>query len=131
MPRFGAEEAGDLARDGVLLDARIRRNYLGVEPEGHGPRKGHIPGARSAPAHDALTDEGEFAPAETLAEHFRGLGAVPGTPVGVYCGAGMSAAHSVLALASIGIEASMYPGSWSAWVSDPSRPVAKGHAPGG
>jgi thiosulfate/3-mercaptopyruvate sulfurtransferase len=49
--------------------------------------------------------------------------------VGVYCGAGMSAAHTVLALAAIGIDAAMYPGSWSAWVSDPTRPVVSGADP--
>jgi thiosulfate/3-mercaptopyruvate sulfurtransferase len=42
----------------------------------------------------------------------------------------MSAAHSVLALAAIGVEAAMYPGSWSQWAANPSRPVARGGLPG-
>ncbi|HRC13520.1 MAG TPA: sulfurtransferase, partial [Dermatophilaceae bacterium] len=38
----------------------------------------------------------------------------------------VSAAQAVLALASLGIPAALYPGSWSAWCNDPLRPVAIG-----
>jgi thiosulfate/3-mercaptopyruvate sulfurtransferase len=129
MPEFGADEAAEYVARGVLLDARIRPNYIGGAEHGGDPARGHIPGARSAPAPDNLTDPGPFTDAATLREMYAGLGVVPGRPVGVYCGAGMSACHTVLALASIGIEAAMYPGSWSQWVSDPSRPVRRGPHP--
>ena len=92
--------------------------------------RGHIPGARSAPAHDNLTDPGPFTDNATLREMYRALGADGTRPVGVYCGAGMSAAVTVLALAAIGIEAAMYVGSWSAWVGEPGRPVTMGADPG-
>ena len=61
---------------------------------------------------------------------YRALGADGTRQVGVYCGAGMSAAVTVLALAAIGIEAAMYVGSWSAWVGEPERSVAIGADPG-
>jgi thiosulfate/3-mercaptopyruvate sulfurtransferase len=130
MPVLDADGAAAIARSGVLLDSRIRPNYIGatVTP-GQAPR-GHIPGALSAPAADNLTEAGPFAEAETLRHLYAALGADGSRPIGVYCGAGISAAHDVLALASLGIEAAMYPGSWSAWSADPARPVVVGGLPG-
>lgn len=129
MPEFDADTAQDFAHNGVLLDARIRPNYIGgPSPEGAPPR-GHIPGALSAPAPDNVTDYGNFADSDVLTELYAALGVDGQKPVGVYCGAGMSAAHSVLALAAIGIEAAMYPGSWSQWANQPGRPVARGGRP--
>ncbi|MCA0941889.1 hypothetical protein LCM28_18590 [Salipiger pacificus] len=129
MPELDAEGALALASEGVLLDARIRPNYIGGPQEGGDPKRGHIPGALSAPAPDNFTDEGPLTNGATLAEMYRGLGATGERPVGVYCGAGMSAAVTVLALASIGVEAAMYPGSWSQYVGDPGRPVTRGPFP--
>ncbi len=87
---------------------------------------GHIPGAVSAPTSENVTAEGTFRPAAELAARFRGLGAAPGGPVGAYCGSGVTAAHEVLALELAGLPAALYLGSWSNWVTDPSRPVATG-----
>jgi thiosulfate/3-mercaptopyruvate sulfurtransferase len=130
MPEIGADEALALAKTAVLLDARIRPNYIGGTVDAGQPPRGHIPGGRSAPAPDNVTDYGNFTESATLREMYRALGADGSCPVGVYCGAGMSAAHTVLALAAIGIDAAMYVGSWSAWVSDTDRPVAIGADPG-
>ncbi|MEO3474709.1 rhodanese-like domain-containing protein [Roseomonas sp. CAU 1739] len=130
MPVLDADGAAAMARDGVLLDTRIRGNYIGgtVVP-GQAPR-GHIPGSISAPAADALTEAGAFLDAETLRHLFAALGADGARPLGVTCGAGISAAHGVAALASIGVTAAMFPGSWSAWAADPERPVVIGGQPG-
>jgi thiosulfate/3-mercaptopyruvate sulfurtransferase len=121
LPTIDADDAA--AWDGALLDARAGERYRGeVEPVD--PRAGHIPGALSAPTGENLGADGAFLPADRLRERFRALGAAAGAPVAVYCGSGVTAAHEVAALASIGVEASLYPGSWSQWSNDPERPVA-------
>ena len=126
MPVLTADEAAALAQgDGVLLDARAGERFRGeVEPVD--PRAGHVPGAVSAPTADNLDAEGRFRTAAVLSERFAALGVRPGTTVGVYCGSGVTAAHEVAALAEAGIEAALWPGSWSQWSSDPTRPVATG-----
>jgi 3-mercaptopyruvate sulfurtransferase SseA len=128
MPTLTADEAAALpARGGVLLDARAAERYRGeVEPVD--PRAGHVPGAVSAPTTENLTADGTFR--GDLADRFAALGVRPGTAVGVYCGSGVTAAHEVAALVQAGIDAALWPGSWSQWSADPSRPVATGAGPG-
>jgi thiosulfate/3-mercaptopyruvate sulfurtransferase len=124
-----ATAAARRAREGVLLDARAAERYRGeVEPVD--PVAGHIPGAVSAPTTENLDADGRFLAPERLRERFAALGVVAGAPVGVYCGSGVTAAHEVLALAVAGIGADLYPGSWSGWISDRRRPVARGPEPG-
>jgi thiosulfate/3-mercaptopyruvate sulfurtransferase len=77
----------------------------------------------SAPTGDNLASDGVFRPTAELREQFSQLS---GTKVGVYCGSGVTAAHQVAALAIAGIDAALFPGSWSAWSSDPARPAATG-----
>ncbi|QPP06157.1 sulfurtransferase [Streptomyces bathyalis] len=134
LPVLDAEGAAALARRGVLLDARAAERYRG-EVEPIDPVGGHIPGAVSAPTSQNVTDPGEKeAPllrgSGELRARFRQLGVTEGTEVGVYCGSGVSAAHEILALAEAGIDAALYPGSWSEWSGDTTRPVAKGPEPG-
>lgn len=129
VPVLEADDAAALARRGVLLDARAGERYRG-EVEPIDPVGGHIPGAVSAPTAGNVADDGLFLPPERLAERFAGLGVTEATEVGVYCGSGVSAAHQVLALASVGVPAALYVGSWSEWSADPSRPVATGPQPG-
>jgi thiosulfate/3-mercaptopyruvate sulfurtransferase len=129
LPVLNADEAARLpAAGGVLLDARAGERYRGeVEPVD--PRAGHIPGAVSAPTSENLAPDGTFR--SDLAEHYATLGVGKNTTVGVYCGSGVTAAHDIAALAVIGIRSALYPGSWSAWSNNPSRPVAVGPTPDG
>lgn len=108
--------------NGVLLDARAAERYRG-EVEPIDPQAGHIPGAISAPTAENLDPHGRFRSADELRDRFAGLG---GGPIAVYCGSGVTAAHQVAALAVAGVEAALYPGSWSQWSNDPKRPVATG-----
>jgi thiosulfate/3-mercaptopyruvate sulfurtransferase len=125
-PMLDAAAAAGLARHGVLLDARTLVRYRG-EQEPIDPVAGHVPGAVSAPTTDAMdAQRGTFLPPAALRERFAALGATPGTEIGAYCGSGVTAAHTVLALAAAGIPAALYVGSWSEWITDPARPVALG-----
>jgi thiosulfate/3-mercaptopyruvate sulfurtransferase len=129
MPLLDADQAAGLARRGLLLDARAGERYRG-ETEPIDRIAGHIPGALNAPTTANVAPDGRFLPTAELAARFAALGAHPTAEVGVYCGSGVSAAHEILALAAAGIPAALYPGSWSEWSADPSRPVATGADPG-
>ncbi|MET1035138.1 MAG: sulfurtransferase [Arthrobacter sp.] len=140
MPVIGIEEAAAWPRRGTLLDARAGERYRG-ETEPVDPRAGHVPGALSAPTAGNLDGEGRFLPAAALRARFRGLGIADGGrnagdrdapargPVAVYCGSGVTAAHEVAALAVAGIDAALFPGSWSQWSADPDRQGATGPHP--
>jgi thiosulfate/3-mercaptopyruvate sulfurtransferase len=126
MPTLTAEEAAALPRSGgLLLDARAAERYRG-EAEPVDPRAGHVPGAVSAPATENLAPDGTFLPVAALDERFRRLQAGGGRPVAVYCGSGVTATHDLIALELIGLTATLYPGSWSEWVTDAERPVETG-----
>ncbi len=122
LPVLEADGALAFAGDGVLVDARNPERFSGeVEPVD--PVAGHIPGALNVPTGANLTAEGRFRSAEELAEVYA---EARGRQVAAYCGSGVTAAHDILAMAIAGIEARLYPGSWSEWVADPGRPVARG-----
>ena len=130
MPELDADAALHLASRGVLIDSRMSANYEGGASGPGEPPRGHVPGAVSVPAAQNLDASGHFLDADRLQTLYAAAGVDGIRPVGVYCGAGVSAAHDLLALASIGIDAPMYVGSWSAWSADPARPVARGPLPG-
>lgn len=129
LPTLDADDVAALAAGahGVVLDARAAARYRGDE-EPLDPRAGHIPGAQSAPTAANLAEDGTFLPAAQLRSRFGDLGA-DAKPVAVYCGSGVTATHQIAALAIAGIDAALFPGSWSEWSSDPDRPVATGADP--
>jgi thiosulfate/3-mercaptopyruvate sulfurtransferase len=114
-----------MAADGpVLIDARDRTRF-GGGPDPVDPRSGHIPGARSVPTREHLNDDARIAEPEQLRATFAQAGIEPGTPVISYCGSGVTACHNLLALERAGLgPGRLYPGSWSEWSRDPTRPVA-------
>ncbi|ART70156.1 sulfurtransferase [Mycobacterium dioxanotrophicus] len=118
-----AEEAG--AHRGVLLDARAPERFRGdVEPMD--PAAGHIPGAVNLPSTRVLAANGTLLPDADLRGLLAERGLTEGTEAGAYCGSGVTAAVAVAALAAAGVDAALFPGSWSEWAADPTRPVAVG-----
>lgn len=109
----------------VVLDARSAERFKGLT-EPIDPVAGHIPGARNRLFKDNLDADGQFKPAGELRQAFTALlaGARPDQVVH-QCGSGVSACSNLLAMEIAGLNGSrLYPGSWSEWVADPSRPIA-------
>ncbi|MFV0319274.1 MAG: sulfurtransferase [Microbacterium sp.] len=119
------DQAAAFPAAGVLIDARTAERFRGdIEPID--PIPGHIPGAVNVPLTALVDDTGRVRDAAALSAAFARVGARPGVPVAAYCGSGVTAAHTALVLAELGIDAAIYPGSWSAWSNTPGRPVAVG-----
>jgi thiosulfate/3-mercaptopyruvate sulfurtransferase len=116
LPTLRADDAAALGAR--LIDARAPERFRGdVEPVD--AVAGHIPGATNVPSTSLLDADGAFVSDAELAE---ALGDVDG----VYCGSGVTAAVAVAALAAIGVDAALFPGSWSQWSAEIARPVATG-----
>ncbi|MCC6248237.1 MAG: sulfurtransferase [Rubrivivax sp.] len=133
MPVIDAEGLAARLSPGAacLVDARAPERFRGdVEPLD--PVAGHIPGAINRFFKDNLGADGRFKPAATLRAEFAALGIDdmgqdPALPVVHYCGSGVTAAHNLLAMVHAGWpDTVLYPGSWSEWCAEPTRPTARG-----
>ena len=118
----------NLKNNGVLvIDARANDRFRG-ENETIDPIAGHIPGAKNRFFKTNLDDDGKFKSANTLKRSFLELIDV-GTDQQVVhqCGSGVTACHNMLAMEVAGIKNSkLYPGSWSEWIADTTRPISTG-----
>jgi thiosulfate/3-mercaptopyruvate sulfurtransferase len=111
----------------MVLDARSAERFRG-EKEPIDPVAGHIPGAFNRFHAGNLQAGGLFKPAEVLRQEFEAAlgGREPGEVIHS-CGSGVTACHNLLAMEHAGLSGSLlYPGSWSEWSADPSRPIAVG-----
>lgn len=110
-----------------ILDARAADRFRG-ENEVIDPTAGHIPGAKNRWFKENLTADGVFKSAELLRQELSQLIKTPATTI-MQCGSGASACVNLLAMEIAGLEgAALYPGSWSEWSADPTRPIATGNA---
>jgi thiosulfate/3-mercaptopyruvate sulfurtransferase len=126
VPVVDSARAAALATDGLLLDVRAGERFRG-EAEPIDPVAGHVPGAVSAPLAELTGADQRFRPADQLRDRFASLGVDAGVPVAAYCGSGVTACQTLLALRLAGFaDAALYPASWSGWITDPTRPVAIG-----
>lgn len=114
----------------LVVDARGAGRYAG-EGETLDPIGGHIPGARNRPYTENLSASGHFHSANQLLTDFgRIINLMPPERVVAQCGSGVTACHNLLAMELAGLRgARLYPGSWSEWCSDGSRPIATGRLP--
>jgi thiosulfate/3-mercaptopyruvate sulfurtransferase len=126
LPVLDADSAAAAAGAGTLIDARVAPRYRG-ETEPVDAVAGRIPGAVNLPAAELLEESGRLRAGPALRSAFESLGVRDDAPVGAYCGSGVTAAQTVLALHEAGFtDAALYVGSWSHWITDPARPVATG-----
>ena len=117
----------DLARERpqtCVFDSRGAEGYHGGGVY-HDPVRGHIAGAGLADRAETMTPDGHLRHADELHAHYsRLIGDQPASSIIFYCGSGVTAAQNVLAMTYAGLPgARMYVGSWSEWITDPSRPV--------
>jgi thiosulfate/3-mercaptopyruvate sulfurtransferase len=131
FPAWKLAEADEVAKaaardDTVVIDARTAARYAHGDPK-LDPRPGHVPGARNAPWAGNLGPDGRMRSPAELRAHYEAVGVTPDREVVAYCGSGVTACHDLLALtvADLG-SLRLYPGSWSDWGSDPTRPTAEG-----
>jgi thiosulfate/3-mercaptopyruvate sulfurtransferase len=109
----------------LVLDARAPERFRG-EVEPLDAKAGHIPGARNRFFKNNLMADGRFRPPTELHPDFAAFGVQPKMVVH-QCGSGVTACHNLLAMEAAGLAGSaLYPGSWSEWSADPTRPVAIG-----
>ncbi len=113
-----------LRQERLIVDARAEERFSGfIEPIDK--VAGHIPGSVNAPFEDNLDMRGNFLQPEELRAQYESL--LHGTPPGEVihlCGSGVTACHNLLALEIAGLPGGkLYAGSWSEWITDPSRPI--------
>ena len=110
----------------LIIDARSKERYLGIK-DMVDPVAGHIPGAISHPLGQNLDKNGHFKSAEELRLNFNKLiGDTVSSDIISMCGSGITACHNILALEISGVKGvPLYVGSWSEWIVDKSRPIAK------
>lgn len=109
---------------GTLICALSRELFRGIAPTRYA-RRGRIPGSLNLPARELFDDRGHYLPTDVLANSFElSLGQAM-RPLILYCGGGISAAATALALTLVGEQRiCIYDGSLEEWTSDPSRPIA-------
>jgi len=112
---------------GRLMDARGASRYRGEE-EPIDPVAGHVPGAINLPFTENLAADGRFKEPAVLARRFeQALAGLSAAQAISMCGSGVTACHNLLAMEAAGLTgARLYAGSWSEWIRDASRPVARG-----
>lgn len=109
--------------DYLIVDVRSKVRYDGIT-EPIDLISGHIPSAINSFYMDNIDANGFFLPPEVIREKYEKLfGDYPTENVILHCGSGVTACHTILAVAYAGMEIpSIYMGSWGEW-SRNNRPM--------
>jgi thiosulfate/3-mercaptopyruvate sulfurtransferase len=112
------------SKDDVVLDARSAERFSG-QNETLDSKGGHIPDSVNRHMELNLALNGKFKDPATLRSEFESLlGGTTAAAIVHSCGSGVTACHNLFAMELAGMDASrLYPGSWSEWIRDPSRPI--------
>ena len=111
----------------TVLDARAPKRFSG-QFEPLDTQGGHIPHAINRYLQNNLEETGKFKDPARLRSEFEALLGETGASAVVHsCGSGVTACHNLFALELAGMGVGrLFPGSWSEWIRDPSRPIETG-----
>ena len=114
-----------LNKDYLIIDVRDKIRYDGIK-EPIDLIAGHIPGAINIPFSTNLDADGFYLTSNVLKEKYqKALENKNREHVIVHCGSGVTACHTLLAMAYAGLEIpKLYVGSWSEW-SRNEKPISK------
>ncbi|MDM1553897.1 sulfurtransferase [Chryseobacterium indologenes] len=127
LPVSSLEEVeNELKNDSsTVIDVRDAYRYRG-ESEPIDLVAGHIPGAINIPFSENLDENGLFLSPEVLKEKYIQLLQNKPENLIIHCGSGVTACHTILALAHAGFNIpNLYVGSWSEWSRREGKEVAK------
>jgi len=128
LPIATMDEVEHVANRSVfsVIDVRESDRYNGIS-EPIDLIAGHIPGAINIPFTENLDDDGLFLPPAILKKKYeKEIKNRDSENVIFHCGSGVTACHSLLALAYAGFEIPrLYVGSWSEWSRNNKKMVTK------
>lgn len=110
-----------------IVNALLPEQHAGVSGVHYG-RQGRIPGSCNVPSRGIVDAETQaFLPPDELARRFSEAGLLDGRRVIAYCGGGIAASLTALALTALGAkDVGVYMHSMQEWTQDPSCPMEQG-----